>query len=208
MKHTVAVLAVSVSALFAATSASAAPIYLTNSADSSLSGSTLLNFNAEALGSFNSRAFGSNVTLSTSGTALNVESIYAGSYAATGNYVANGSGGNSFDLVFTNAVSAFGFNWGAADMSWTMNLLDSSNTLIGSLFVAAQTDPYAAFIGANGNGQLIKTVQMVQANYDYILLDDLQFVQGSGTAVPEPASVALLGLSLAGLAALRRRKYA
>lgn len=196
---------VAVAALLASNMVSAAPVYLTNSADSSLSGSTLLNFNAEAAGSFTSRAFGSNVTMSTSGLALNVESTYAGSYAATGNYVANGSGGNSFDIVFTNAVSAFGFNWGAADQSWTMNLLDSSNAMIGSLFVAAQTSPYAAFIGANGNGQLIKTVQMVQSGYDYILLDNLQFVQGSVSSVPAPASLALLGLAMAGLVVARRK---
>jgi hypothetical protein len=194
-------------AILASTFASATPVLLTNSADASLSGSSQVDFNAEAQGYFSSRTFGGGaVTFSTSGTQLNIESTYSGYYASTGNYLANGSGGNSFNLVFANPVSAFGFNWGAADQSWTMQLFNSANTLIGSLNIAAQTNPYAAFIGADGGGDLIKSVSMVQANYDYILLDNLKFTTGEQSAVPEPTTIALLGLGLFGLASARRRK--
>lgn len=192
--------------LCASTFASAAPVFMTNPVDPSLAGSSVVDFTGEAQGYFSSRTFGGgDVTVNTTGSDLNIENTYGGSYASSGNYLANGAGGNGFNIVFANAVSAFGFNWGAADRPWTMRLFDASNAMIGSFAVAAQTDPYAAFIGADGNGQTIKSINMVASSYDYMLLDNLQYT-ASNASVPEPTTLAMLGLGMLGLFGARRRK--
>lgn len=189
--------------------ANAAPSLITNSADAALAGSTTLDFNAEAQGTFTTQIFGGAVTISSAGS-LYVENTYANQYGATGNYVTNQQTPNPVTLTFGSSVSAFGFNWGAADQPWTLDLFDTANNLIGTFGIPAQTDPFVGFIGANGGGLAIGSARLTSLSsygYDYFLLDNLQYVTGNGSnGIPEPTTAALLGFGMAALGMARRRK--
>lgn len=197
------------SAFAASMCAQAAPTLITSSADPSLSGSSLIDFESAAQGTFPSTTI-SGVTFSAAPGSLYIESIYSGQYAATGQYLANRETPEPVTISFGTAVSAFGFNWGAADQPWTLELFDGSNNLLGTLNIAAQTDPYASFIGAASSSADIASVKLTALSsygYDYFLLDNFQFVSG-GSQVPEPGTLLLLGLAAAGFGAASRRKKA
>lgn len=179
---------------------------ITSSGDSSLTGSTLIDFNSEALGSFSSRTFNGDVTFNANNI-MTVETTYSGEYGSSGAYIGTpgGSGNGDFDIVFATVVSAFGFSWGAADQAWTMDLFDASDVLIDSINITAQSYPYIGFIGANDSEISRVSMSSFYGN-DYILLDDFQYV--TSTTVPEPTTLALIGLGLIGVRFSKRKKNA
>lgn len=198
---------VAASALWVALVAQAAPTLITSNGDPALNGSTTIDFEAAPLGPFTSQSIGG-VNFSAGGGTLYIENDFSGFFGSTGQYFANQDTLDPITMAFgAGGVTAFGFSWGAADQPWTLDLFDLGNTLIGSLAIPAQTDPYIGFIGADGNGMVIGsarlTMNLVNQPYDYFLLDDLEFV--AAATVPEPVGLALIGLVLMLLASVCRR---
>lgn len=182
----------------------ASPIVAVNNA--ALIGSTVIDFNAEPEGEFASRTFGSFVTF-TGVNPLYVESTFADQYGMVGSYLSNQFNGGAFTISFAAPVSSFGFNWGAADQPWTMSLFGTNNTLLETINIAAQTDPFAGLIGGLNLSGITSVVFTDQSSYgfDSILLDNLQYVQANVVTVPEPSSFLLLAVGLIGFMVMVKR---
>ncbi len=181
--------------------------------DLSLTGGTVIDFEAQPLGSFTPAVVG-DVTFSADGSSL-ITTNNPG-FNATGKHLENQlSGFQSITFDFASSVSAFGFHFGASNEDWLLAAYDSGNALLES-YTLDQTwyEDNGEYFGIQSAGIFSATLtQMTHVNdssADHILLDDFTY-QSESAAVPEPATVALLGIGLVGLAGAevrRRRKKA
>lgn len=177
---------------------------ITNSNDPILSGSTLIDFESVAAGDYAS--FNTNgVTFSgdNSSTLTVCTGCGGGVFGDTGKSL-NNRNGNNFTITFDNLVSAWGIQGGAFNVGWSYIAYDSShNVLLNDTFANSCCGPFFDGIAANG----IKSINLI-SNGDWVVFDNMKYVsQGSSSSVPEPATVSLIGLGLAGMA-IRRRKSA
>ena len=176
--------------------------FISSASDPALTGAAIIDFDSLSLGNFSTMTLG-NVTFSDAGTGdLRIADYTEGGvFGTTGHELSTRYAQGSFNIDFTSAVSAFGMIWGAADGAWTMKLFNSSNTLLDTIAIAAQTSPYIGFIGASDN--LISHVEMVGAYADWVKIDNFAYV--TGQPIPEPATMFLLGSGLVGIAGFRRK---
>ena len=195
------------SSAFAINSAQAAVI--TSSADSLLAGGTVETFDAAPSGTHSSITLG-NVTYSVEpGALLTIGTDFIGSFNTTGiqslyNTYASYAFGE-LTMSFSSPVNAFGFNWGAADTTWTLTAYDSGSSILGTFALPATGGSNAGeFYGLGGFSSAISYATIIGDRTDYVFVDNLI------TAVPEPETYAMLlaGLGLLGFMARRRKESA
>jgi len=198
-------------ALTAATAANATSISGNGNpaSDPALAGGTQVTFSGLTNGSYPSLDLGA-VTISGVGGNVNIDTTYAGQYNTTGTYLDNNQGSTT-DLLFTfdSAVSAFGFNLGAHDSSWTITAYNGATLLDTFTFGAIGGSNAGEYYGLSVPG-ITSAHLSTTDSYDWILLDNFTFVTGgTSSGVPEPTTWAmmLVGFGAVGFS-LRRRKPA
>ena len=187
-----------------------------DAAAGSLGSISLINFESAPLGAFSSLAIGAGVTASGLGyTGAATHSIIGGDRCGSVcgfNTTTSGRkyldiDANFITLSFASPIQAFGaYITGLQLAGETVNFSDgTSQTLTLQNFGSG-----AQFFGFTDAGTSISSIVFDTRNPsnglgDFIGLDDIRFVAAGPSSVPEPGTMALLGLGIAGLA-LRRRK--
>jgi len=190
--------------LCGATASLPAQVIISVPSDIHLAGATLIDFESVANGVTSSLTL-AGVTFSATPN-FTVDTTYSGSFNTTGRYIQNNAGSVSqLNIDFSTPVSAFGFNFGAADVSWTLNAYDSGNNLLGSMTINPMFSSNAGeFFGLAVTSGAIKRVTVVEnGSSDYILLDNFRF---KTSAVPEPSVFLLMSLGALGLGVARWRR--
>lgn len=180
---------------------------ITTSADPSLAGGTVIDFESQSLGSFSSLTIG-NVVFSGNLTLSNDSN---GMYVPPASVFLDNRSGGDFTFDFISNVSAFGLKVGATNDTQYLRAYDSSNNLLETVVIPDQVStspfPYTGFYGISLGSDLISKVVLTGNNADWIVTDDFTYKSGGeSTPVPEPGTMMLLGIGIAGLAIYGKRR--
>jgi len=202
---------------FGAISSQASPItgFGSPTSAAALTGGSVETFDAAAAGVYSSFTTSNGVTISGNST-FTLGPDYIGQFNNTGvNSIFNGPYGSvqnslsQWTFTFGGTVNAFGFNFGASDLDWTLAAYDSSNTLIESYVIpATHFSNLGEYFGFGDAG--IASATLTAANNsggDWVFIDNLTIPGGGGSTVPDGGStLALLGGAMTALAFFSRRK--
>lgn len=183
--------------------------------DPALSGGVQNGFETgPARGSYSSFSDGF-VTYSGVGGNIRVDNQFAGQYNGRDAFYLQNDAGltNGWRFDFANPVSAFAFNWGAANNTWILTAFDSSDSILETRNLPAYIASNAGeFLGISASG--ISYATLTTSSFDYVFVDNFTYrTSASVSSVPElDANTATLpialGLTVLTLAADRRRRVA
>ncbi|CAN7372612.1 PEPxxWA-CTERM sorting domain-containing protein [Phenylobacterium sp. LjRoot164] len=173
-----------------------------------LSGGSAIDFESIATGFYSQISTGG-VTFKTPKGALGVDTQYGGQFNALGKSLKSVIH-SQVDIGFDEALTGFGFFFGASDLTWTLSAYDA----LGGLLESVQISPTGAsnagnFYGLKANG--IRSARLTTTSADYVIIDDFRTSiapLGPTGAVPEPATWAMMitGFGLTGAMVRRSRR--
>lgn len=188
-KFSMVITGATVVALGTGTSARAA--LLTSPTDSELLGSKVIDFETAPLGSFSSLTLGDVTFSTTSGRLAYISDWYSGEWNAQGKSLQSSYEDNvtftALKIDFANPVTAFGFNWGAADEFWSLTAFDSAGNVLDSQYLPTHKGGNDdQFFGIKNATAPISYATLVQKSYpqaevDYVLIDNFKY-----SSLPQP----------------------
>jgi hypothetical protein len=191
---------------------SANATFYSNSAafDADNAGLTLITFEGLTSGTTAYNAAMTPGATITAGAPLIVDSSVCG---AASDHFGNNQYGGGASISFSPSVNAVGFNialdggncgTGVVNGTATVSLFSGLTLLDTQTFTTASLTSFSTFAGWSGLGSISDLRIVVNSSADFLNLDNLRY--GTAANVPEPGTLALLGLGLAGIGALRRRR--
>lgn len=165
-------------------------------------------------------------TATLTGGSGSVQSVAAGTTNGVGRYsIPSGSSsrywevqaqGGSFVITFSGSVAAFGFygiDIGDYGGQLTLGFSNGQNVVVNNTSgVGGSTDGSVLFFGYIAQNPLEEftsvTFNTTAGGSDFFAFDNFTIGSAAQVQIPEPGSLALMGLGLAGLAAWRRRRKA
>lgn len=165
-----------------ASAAFASPV--TSEADPALADATLVDFESETVGTYYAYQGGyttlvGNVNLYAARLYIEADPRFAGLYNTRGaKYLTNGAPTRGFNFTFASPVSAFGFNFGASDVAWTLTAYDANDTVIETVIIPPTFSSNAGnFFGVAAPGIASATLSQGPGirTADVVFVDNLKF---------------------------------
>ncbi len=166
---------------------------------------TTIDFDGGPTGSFSAITLANVKFIGVDGPFL-IGSLYSGQYNTVNNSIESSYSApfllpSVYEFEFTTPVTAFAFNFGAADNQWRIDAFDSGNALIETYFITQNSNSNAGdYFGIAAVDISRATMTDMLDNYpngDEVFIEDFRY---TFEEVPEPGTFVLAAAAFAGLA--------